>query len=110
MTLSELAIAVAEELAVLGAGQSLSAEDDALIKRRYERVRLLYGHRGYMHWAATDDIPDGADDGTTLLTAYSCARPFGLPKDPALREEGERLLALYRDRGYPRKTTKFKAF
>ena len=68
MTLSELVTAVGEELGVIGAGQTMSNEDDAMIKRRYERVRALYSHRGWMPWGASDDIPDEA----ALAVSASC--------------------------------------
>ena len=110
MTLPELAQAVAEELGTLGAGQGLSAEDEKLVTDRYYRVRRLYEHRGYMHWSDSDNIPNGAETGVTALVAYYCAKPFGVPRDPQLKADGERDLALYRDRQYPRRPVKFKSF
>lgn len=110
MTLDELVTAVGEELGILGAGQTFSAEDSAMVKRRYERVRALYWHRGWITWDATDDIPDEAALGIIPLTAYECSVPFGLPKDGNMKQEGERWLADYRKRGYSKKSAKFKAY
>ncbi len=110
MTPDELAIEVAEELGVLGAGQSLSAEDQDKIDRRYKQVRALYKHRNWMYWGEDNEIPDGAETGTIMLVAYYCSRPFGIQPDEGLKMQGERDLALHRNRGYPRKSVKRKDY
>lgn len=97
MTLTEMVIAVLQELRVLSAEEIPSAEDDATVKARYERWRSLMEKRFIVDWSSTDEIPAGAEDAVTLLVAYNCAPTFGLPKDPNMYLEGRTMLYEYRD-------------
>ena len=101
MTLTDMAIAVLQELGVLAAGEAPSAEDDALVKARYERWRVLAAKRFLVDWDASDAVPAGAEDAVTLIVAYNCAPAFGLPKDRAMHDEGRTLLWEYRNDWQP---------
>lgn len=101
MTLTDMAIAVLQELRVLHADETPSANDDTLVKARYERWRSLAAKRFLVDWDAADEIPIGAEDAVTLIVAYMCAPAFGKPKDPAMRDDGRTMLYEYRDNWAP---------
>lgn len=103
-TQSDLVKAVVEELSLVGGGQQISAEDDALIKRRYLRVRGEEARKFTVDWNADDDIPDDALDGIAMLVADRVAPSFGLPRDPERKTMGEELLRDYRETPYAPRT------
>lgn len=102
MTITELVQAVLEDMRVIGGDETASDVDSNSVKARYERVRQRYSEKQWADWSATDDIPALAEEGVIDLVHYECARMFGKPRDPALKVEGERKLAVYAFPDFPR--------
>jgi hypothetical protein len=98
-TLTDLTRDVLEELKVLAAGETPSADDLSLITRRYNQrihgwtAENLIDHSGVI-------IPDKTMPGLTLLMADIVARSYSKRQDPARVAEGRRLLRLVNGIGY----------
>lgn len=96
LPLTELAAAVMTELGILGDGQSPSAGDSALVSRAYLQWLRTAQNRQIVDWySETDEIPDGAEHGTTLCVCNQLYRAFGVDRDPSWLLEGEMALSDY---------------
>lgn len=96
LTLTDLSAAVLEEIGVLAAGSSPNAEDAAKVQSKYLQWLRTAQKRGIVDWYSdTDDIPDGAELGTTCCVCEYVATLFGVPANADWRFKGEILLADY---------------
>ncbi len=86
---------VAEELAIIGAGESLSADTADMISRRAALVREWLIEEGLVYWIS-DAIPDAAALPYAQVIAGQCAETFGRGPNSdtpyLLGETGYRLL------------------
>ena len=69
---------VAENLGILGAGQSLSNEDAAIIRRRMTATFARLAREELTTVANTNDIPAAESLALADIVAFDCAVPFGL--------------------------------
>ena len=76
ITNNELYILVAEELGIIGAGQSLSADDRDRIARRAQKVRAWLIEEGLVYFI-DDAIPDAAALPYAQIIAGQCAEMYG---------------------------------
>lgn len=95
MTNVELYQLVAEELGIIGAGESLSADVSDMISRRASKVRNWLIEEAVVYWL-DDAIPDAAALPYAQVVAGQCAEAFGRgPNSDSpylLGETGYRLL------------------
>lgn len=96
-TQTDLAQAVLEELRVVGAGETIDSDDDALVKRRYLSVHRDLARKFLVDWAESEAIPDAALDAMTLLVAFRCQTAFGKPRDVQVKLDGMAMLWDYRN-------------
>ncbi len=86
---------VAEELGIIGAGESLSADVSDVISRRADLVREWLIEEGIVYWVS-DAIPDAAALPYAQVIAGQCAEAFGRGPNSdtpyLLGETGYRLL------------------
>ena len=86
---------VAEELGIVGAGESLSADVSDMIARRAEKVRAWLVEEGIAYFV-DDAIPDAAALPYAQVIAGQCAEAFGRGPNSdtpyLLGETGYRLL------------------
>lgn len=102
-TTTELVREVLEELRVAGPSDPISAEDDAKVKAKYEQVRSRLERRFLVDWSSTEEIPNAATEGMTLLVADAVAPAFGKIKDANRVRDGMQILSDYRNTPlYPR--------
>lgn len=78
MTSAEFTETVAENLGILGAGQSLSNEDGAVIRRRMTAVFARLAREELTTVANTDDIPAEQSLALADIVALECAVAFGI--------------------------------
>lgn len=78
MTEANFIDTVAENIGILAAGQSLAAEDAAIIRRRMEAVFARLAREELTTVANTDDIPDAQALALADIVAVECAIPFGI--------------------------------
>ena len=67
---------VAEELGIIGAGESLNADVSDVISRRADLVREWLIEEGIVYWIS-DAIPDAAALPYAQVIAGQCAEAFG---------------------------------
>lgn len=95
ITNTQLYQIVAEELGLVGPGQSLSADDRDRIERRAVKVRAWLIDEGLAYWL-DDAIPDAAALPYAQIIAGQCAEMYGRGPGSdmpyALGETGFRLL------------------
>lgn len=95
VTNTDLYQLVAEELAIIGAGESLSADMSDMISRRAEKVRAWLIEESLVYWI-DDAIPDAAALPYAQVVAGQCAEAFGRGPNSdnpyLLGETGYRLL------------------
>ena len=95
VTNTDLYQLVAEELAIIGAGESLSADMSDMISRRAEKVRAWLIEESLVYWI-DDAIPDAAALPYAQVVAGQCAEAFGRGPNSdnpyLLGEPGYRLL------------------
>ena len=95
VTNSEVYTLVAEELAIIGSGQSLGADDQDRISRRAAKVRAWLIEEGLAYWV-DDAIPDAAALPYAQVVAGQCAEMYGRGPNSdtpyLLGETGYRLL------------------
>lgn len=95
ITNTDLYQIVAEELGLIGAGQSLAADDRDRIARRAAKVRAWLIEEGLCYWV-DDDIPDAASLPYAQVIAGQCAEMYGRGAGSetaySLGEAGYRLL------------------
>ncbi len=86
---------VAEELGIIGAGETLSADVSDMIARRAEKVRAWLVEEGIAYFV-DDNIPDAAALPYAQVIAGQCAEAFGRGPNSdtpyLLGETGYRLL------------------
>jgi len=86
---------VGEELAIIGAGETLSADNSDMISRRADLVRSWLVEEGLAYWVS-DAIPDAAALPYAQVIAGQCAEAFGRGPNSEtpylLGETGYRLL------------------
>ena len=91
----ELYQLVAEELGIIGAGESLSADISDMISRRASKVRNWLIEESLVYWI-DDAIPDAAALPYAQVIAGQCAEAFGRGPNSdtpyLLGETGYRLL------------------
>lgn len=91
----ELYQLVAEELGIIGAGESLSADVSDMIARRATKVRAWLIEESTAYWL-DDNIPDAAALPYAQVVAGQCAEAFGRGPNSdtpyLLGETGYRLL------------------
>jgi hypothetical protein len=78
MTEADFTTTVAENLGILGTGQSLSNEDAAIIRRRMTSVLARLAKRELTTVANTNDIPEAEALALADIVAYECATPFSI--------------------------------
>lgn len=95
VTNTDLYQLVAEELAIVGAGESLSADVSDMISRRASKVRAWLIEEALVYWI-DDAIPDAAALPYAQVVAGQCAEAFGRGPNSEtpylLGETGYRLL------------------
>ena len=95
VTNTDLYQLVAEELAIVGAGESLSADVSDMISRRASKVRAWLIEEALVYWL-DDAIPDAAALPYAQVIAGQCAEAFGRGPNSEtpylLGETGYRLL------------------
>lgn len=74
-----------EELGVISAGQTASAEDVAVIENEIDVVMSDLSTRDVYQWGDPDEFDNDAFIHLALILANSKARPFGVPYDDNLR-------------------------
>lgn len=74
-TQSEIAVRALRKLKVIGATETASPEDLALALQSVTDAHNVLANMGLLRWAE-DDIPDEADLGYVLMTAYLMAPDF----------------------------------
>jgi len=92
MTEADFVSTVAENLGILAAGQTISSEDGAIIRRRMAGTFARLSREELTTVASTADIPDAESLALADIVAFDCAVPFGLSSGK-LQE-----LAAYADR------------
>lgn len=94
-TSAEIYLLAAEELGIVGAGESLSADMSDMISRRAALVREWLIEEGVVYWL-NDAIPDAAALPYAQVIAGQCAEAFGRGPNSEtpylLGETGYRLL------------------
>lgn len=88
-TAAQLRNRVLQELGVLAAGETASADDAALVDAVVADVHAMLDKEVFVSWA-TSAIPDTVMEPLVMIVAARCAGRFGLPPDR--RQE---LLALH---------------
>ncbi len=92
-TKSELAVAVLQELGVIGAGETPSAEDDVKADFALENVHARLEVRGYTTYEGTewtiDTVPDFAAKTYIIIAANELVNVFGASDSLKLRLEKE---------------------
>jgi len=78
LTEADFVTTVAENLGVIGAGQTVNAEDGALIRRRMTGVFARLAREELTTVANTDDIPAAESLALADIVAFDCAVPFGI--------------------------------
>lgn len=78
MTEAEFIDTVAENVGVLAAGQTLSAEDGAIIRRRMVGVFARLAREELTTVANTNDIPAAESLALADIVALDCAVPFSI--------------------------------
>lgn len=78
MTEADFVTTVAENLGVLGAGQTVSNEDGILIRRRMAGVFARLAREELTTVANTNDIPAAECLALADIVAFECAVPFGI--------------------------------
>lgn len=78
MTSADFTTTVAENLGILGAGQSLSNEDAQVIRRRMEAVFARLAREELTTVANTNDIPAAQSLALADIVALECAVAFGI--------------------------------
>ena len=95
VTNTEMYQMVAEELGIIGAGESLSADVSDMISRRAAKVRAWLIEEASVYWL-DDAIPDAAALPYAQVIAGQCAEAFGRGPNSdtpyLLGETGYRLL------------------
>jgi len=76
ITNTQLYQLVAEELALIGPAQALSADDRDRIERRAVKVRAWLIEEGLAYWP-DDSIPDAASLPYAQIVAGQCAEMYG---------------------------------
>lgn len=89
ITRSQLVELAAEELGVLGAGQSLDSEDQTKIDGRIDGLIAELSSRGIVDIANDEEIPSEMSGPLATCLAVECALTFGKPKDVGAREDAE---------------------
>lgn len=89
-TQAQLRNKVLQVLGVRAAGQSVPAEDAAVVTEAYTSVHAQLLAQDVAWWAFASDIPDEALQWTAHMVAAHCASDFGVP--PSKRGE---LFSLY---------------
>lgn len=87
MTEADFTNTVAENIGILPAGQTLSAEDGAIIRRRSAAVFARLAREELTTVANDDDIPDAEALALADIVAFECATPFQIT-GPRLGELG----------------------
>ena len=100
MNVTDLAIAVLREMAVIGADDIPSASDAAFVKQRYFQWRRNAETRELVDWYGDDEeIPDGAELAVTYCVCHECRSGFGVQATRDWKGDGEVMLHDYlRDR------------
>lgn len=78
MTEAEFKDTVAENLGILGSGQTLSAEDGAIILRRMTATFARLAAEEIVTVASTASIPDNQALALADIVAFDCAQPFSI--------------------------------
>jgi hypothetical protein len=92
MTLTELNIAVLQDLGVLATGESANAADATIVGNRYSELYEMLLTEGLVSWTSTESVPDFAAKPLTWMVAYLCCNAFGVT--PERKRELELLGAL----------------
>ena len=88
----ELVRRALEELGVAAAGQTASAEDQAVIDEAIEPVMSDLATRNIYAWGDPDEYDDDAFEHLAVLLANTKSRPFGIPPNEETRLLAERRL------------------
>ncbi len=88
-TRQELIARALHKLGAIGAGQSPSAEDAALVDNEIEPVMADWLARGIYAWGDPAQVEDDAFVHLADILANSVARDFGKPQDETLRMMAE---------------------
>lgn len=109
-TSTDLGTQVLQELGIIGAVDTVSAEDAALISTRYQQRLVGLVDDNYADWDA-DSIPDQAMPGLVRVIAYEVGPAFGAERATLMEKSGE----TWEDRGlamlrrYMRKKASYEA-
>jgi hypothetical protein len=90
MTKAQLRNHILQQLGVIGAGETASAEDAALMETIIDNCQSELDELEIATWT-TSDVPAFAIEGMSMFVRASCAA-WGQEYDPALRELGLRRL------------------
>lgn len=78
MTLAELRQAALQEAGISTPSEPVDADDDQLVATKYESLYDMLLSEGLVAWAATDDIPEFAEQPVTMMLAAVIASSFGM--------------------------------
>lgn len=93
-TRAQLVAMAADEMGIVGTGQSLSDEDADKIDSRFDGLIAELAVRGIYEVDDETEIADEASEPLAICLAFACATPFGLPKDYVAREDAESRLRI----------------
>lgn len=78
MTLAELRQAALQEAGISTPSEPVDADDDQLVSTKYDALYDMLLTEGLVAWAATDDIPEYAEQPVTMMLAAFIASSFGM--------------------------------
>lgn len=94
MTLDEFYELTAQKLGLAGVGETLNADDAAVLASRYVLVHDQLQVLGLTTWDVTEDVPDFAILPVSQMLAASTADEFAIPEPRRTRLRAEGLLHL----------------
>lgn len=78
MTLAELRNAALKEAGILASGESAEPEDDQLVAGKYASLHDMLLTENLVTWAASEDVPEFAEQPLTAMLAALIAPAFGI--------------------------------
>ncbi len=81
-TIKDLVKRTLQEMQVLAAGETPSAEDEELVTSKLMSVHAYLRQQGLLRWT-TQDIPDYAEEGYVLMGAFIAQAPYAKSVPPS---------------------------
>lgn len=86
---ARLVVLAADELQLVGVGQTLPTEDSEKLEDRVDEMLEELASMKIVHISSSDAIPSALADPLAKLLAERCGPTFGRPRDPVLKEQLE---------------------